>query len=272
MLEVVICARQVLDPDAVNNYAIFGKLQIDSVTKEIQRDAIPLLTNAYDEQAIEAALKLKDAGVECNISVVTVGGESNKDVLKHAFSMGADRGILLMDDAFEGCDGLGIASILSKAINKIGEVGLVLCGRQASDDDQGIVGPALAGMLDIPCVSIAKSIEISDGNKINVVRVMSDGDEHVEVDSPALVTVSNEIGEPRYPSLANIMAARKKEAEVWTATDLELGEEFNSNKSKVVRESLSIPEIQASSEFIDGSDVGDKASKLIKILEDDGVL
>ena len=271
-MELVICARQVLDPDAVNNYAIFGKLQIDSGTKDIQRDAIPLLTNAYDEQAIEAALKLRDAGLDCSISVVTVGKESAKDVLKHAFAMGADRGILLMDDAFEGCDGLGIAYLLSKAINKIGEVGLILCGRQASDDDQGVVGPAIAGILDIPCVSIAKSIEVRDGNKIDVVRVMSDGDENIEVDPPALVTVSNEIGEPRYPSLSNIMAARKKETEVWTAVDLGLDDEFSSNKSKVVRTSLSLPEVQESSEFIDGSDIDDKASKLIKILEDDGIL
>lgn len=268
MLRIVICAKQVLDPDAVNSYAQWGRLKIDPDSKEIARDGIPLLMNAYDEQAIEAALRLRDAGADCHITVITIGGESCRDLLKHAFAMGADQGMLLSDPAFRGADGQGIAYVLSQAISKLGGADLVFCGRQASDDDQGVVGMALAQRLGIPSVSFARDVKLVDEKAARVVRVLPDGEEAVEVDLPALVTISNELGTPRYPTMRGMMEARRKQATVWSAADIGVDPSFMETAAAHVRRvDLFVPKVEGQCQFIQGDSAEEMAVRLIEILK-----
>jgi electron transfer flavoprotein beta subunit len=133
--------------------------------------------------------------------------------------MGADELVLLEDAAFDEGDSWSTAYALAMAIKKIGEYDLIFCGRQAADWDAGQVGAGIAEFLGIPSVTLAKKVEISDG-KARVERVVADGYEVLEVELPVLITVSNELGEPRYAALKGIMAAAKKQPIIWTPEDI----------------------------------------------------
>src|SRR5579862_1420930 len=217
-MRIVVCVKEVLDPDAVNNYALAGKLEIGSDGRTLTQAAIPRLMNAYDEQAIEAALRLRDVGAACTISVVSVGREVT-DILKHAAALGADDvACIAVDNAT--LDAHGTARLLAAYIRHGGGADIVLCGRQASDDDQAVVPAVLSELLGMPAVTIARAVELIDGPGVRVVRVTPDGDEVVEASCPALVTVSNELGNPRYPTAAKRMAARRVQPKMVSASDL----------------------------------------------------
>jgi electron transfer flavoprotein beta subunit len=144
-----------------------------------------------------------------------------RDVVKKPLSMGADELILLEDEAFTEGDSWSTAYALAMAIKKIGDYDLVLCGRQAADWDAGEVGSGVAEILRLPSVTVAKKIDIID-SKARIEKVVTDGHEVIEVSLPVLVTVSNELGEPRYPTIRGIMAAKKIEPIIWKPADLEV--------------------------------------------------
>ena len=155
------------------------------------------------------------------MTVVSVGPAFVMDVVKKPLSMGCDELVLLQDDAFGALDAYGTVEVLLAGIRKVGEFDLVLCGRQASDYDQATVPLGLAERLGIPCLTIAQRVEIGDST-IVVDRAVPEGRETFEAPLPALVTVSNELGQPRYPTLRGIMAASRKQPTVWTAADVGL--------------------------------------------------
>lgn len=213
-MNIIVCIKQIVDPEMPP-----AKFKIDTAAKKvIPPEGIPLVVSPFDEQAVEAALTIKDKQ-EARITAVTMGQDSAKDAVKHVLSMGADEGVILRDEAFEGCDAFSTAYVLSKAIDKIGEYDLILCGRQAADWDAGQVGSVIAENLGIPVVTLARKVQAVDG-KVRVERVIPDGYEIVEVALPAVVTVSSEIGQPRLPSGRGIIIAARKQIPVWSAQDL----------------------------------------------------
>jgi electron transfer flavoprotein beta subunit len=173
----------------------------------------PPVVSPFDEQAVEAALRLKDK-LGGKVTVISLGNGLVRDVVKKPLSMGADELILLEDPAFDGGDSWATAYSLAQAIKKIGQYDIIFCGRQAADWDAGQVGSGIAEILGIPSVTVAKKVEIADG-KAKVERIVADGYETVEVMLPALITVSNELGEPRYATLKGIMAAARKAPVIW---------------------------------------------------------
>ena len=179
---------------------------------------MPPVISPFDEGAVEAALKVKDAKGG-KVTVLSLGTALLRDVVKKPLSMGADELVLLEDAAFGEGDSYSIAYALSMAIKKIGQFDLIFCGRQAADWDSGQTGSGIAELLGIPSITLAKKIDITD-NKARVERVTADGYEVIEVTLPALITVSNEIGAPRYPTMKGIMAAKKKEPIVWKPADI----------------------------------------------------
>jgi electron transfer flavoprotein beta subunit len=250
-LRIVVCAKEVLDPDAVNNYALEGKLVIGDDGKSLTQASIPRLMNAYDEQAIEAALRIREAGIACAITVVSVG--DGTDILKHAASLGVDEPVAIQGDT-AACDHHGIARLLAACIEARGGADLVLCGRQASDDDQGVVPALLAEHLGLPIVTIARAVDVTaagDAFGIRVVRVTPDGDETVAVAAPAVVTISNELGQARYPTMAGRMAARKKKITV--VTTAELGVDAAALQPRVTLVKQFVPTVKGSCEVIGGS-------------------
>jgi electron transfer flavoprotein beta subunit len=270
-MRIVVCAKEVLDPDAVNNYALAGRLVIGDDGKTLTQTAIPRLMNAYDEQSIEAALRLRDAGVDCALSVVSAGSDVG-NLLKHAAAMGADEIAALAVDSSK-TDHHVVAALLAGYVRWSGGADLVLCGRQASDDDQGVV-PALIGeILGMPIITVARAIETvpsPNGAAIRVTRVTPEGDEIVEAVCPAVVTISNELGEPRYPTTARKIAARRMKPTVVTVEDLSLRPEDLQPRATLVRQF--VPTVQGNCEFISGDTPAQMADRLIERLRGENLL
>lgn len=258
-MRIVVCVKEVLDPDAVGAYAVAGGLVIGDDGKSLTQTTIPRLMNGYDEQAIEAALRIRDAGADCTVDVISVGSDLTA-MLRHAKSLGVD-GIAGIDPAGAELDGYATASLLAAHIKATGGADVVLAGRQASDDDQGVVPVLLAELLAAPVVTIARSVELSDGSAVKVVRATPEGDEVVEADCPVVVTVSSELGEPRYPTMPQKMAARKVNPDEVAVADLGVGDETLSGRVGVARQF--VPEIQGHCEFIEGASAAEMADKLI---------
>jgi electron transfer flavoprotein beta subunit len=265
-MRIVVCAKEVLDPDAVNNYILAGNLKIGADGKTPEVAAIPRLINGFDEQAMEAALKIRDSGVECKITAVSIGTDQT-DLLKHCAALGADE-IISINAAADQLDGQVIANLIAAYIKKSGGADLVLCGRQASDDDQGVVGPLIGERLGFPVAPLARAIEVS-GSNVKVTRVTADGDEVVEGAMPAVVTISNEMGDPRFPTAKSKMAARKMKPEEIAVADLGLSADELTPRVVLVKQY--VPEVQGNCEFLTGSPA-EVAKQLITKLRADSLI
>jgi electron transfer flavoprotein beta subunit len=265
-VRIVVCAKEVLDPDAVNNYALAGRLTISDDGRTITQAAIPRLMNAYDEQAIEAALRIRDTGVEVTLSIVSVGPDPSS-ILKQSAALGADEIAHIKPDG--EADGAAVAAMLAAYITSNGGADLVLCGRQASDDDQGVVPVLLAGRLQWPVITIAREVAVDNGC-VRVTRVTPDGDEVVEADLPAVVTVSNELGAPRYPTAARAMQARRMAPKVLSVADLGLSAEDLA--PCVVLKELSVPSVQGNCRFLNGASPAESARTLVALLREERLL
>lgn len=265
-MRIVVCVKEVMDPAAVNNYALAGKLKMAADGKTPEAAAVPRLINGYDEQAMEAALLLRDAGLDCRITAVSIGPDQ-KSLLKHCAALGADE-IVAIDPAGAEVDWHGVAAILAAYIKGSGGADLLICGRQASDDDQGVVPLLLAEHLDIAAVTLARKLEMADG-ELQVTRVTPDGDEVVRGKLPALVTVSNELGTPRFPTAKAKMAARKMAPTEITAASLGLGTADLAPRAQLL--SQFVPQVHGNCEFIQGSPA-DAARELLAKLRADRVI
>jgi len=213
-MNIVVCVKQVNDPEAPPS-----SFKIDtSANKVIPPQGMPPVISTFDEYAVEAALRIKEkAGGK--ITALSLGVNLLRDVVKKPLSMGVDDLVLLEDPAYAEGDSWSTAYALSLAIKKLGQVDLVLCGRQAADWDSGQVGLGIAELLGGPSVSIARKIEV-EGNKARVEKVIPDGFELIEVSLPAVITLSNEHATPRYPNVKGIMMAKRKEPIVWKPADV----------------------------------------------------
>src|SRR5574340_2950 len=217
-MHIVVCAKLVPDPEAA-----FSMFRIDEQAKKVvPAPGLPWVMSPFDEQAVEAALRIREKLPGTRISVLTLGSEAARNVLKHGLAMGADDGVLLADAAFDNGDSHGTACALAAAIRKLGSCDLVLTGRQAADGDCGVVGAGVAELLGVPVVSFASDVQ-TDGNTVRVERVLDDGAEIVEAALPAVVTVSNELGAARVPNLRETMRAARKPVVTPSAADLGLG-------------------------------------------------
>jgi electron transfer flavoprotein beta subunit len=213
-MNIVVCVKQVIDPEAPP-----ASFKIDAASNKVVPPAgVPPIIDPYAEYAIEAALRIKDA-LGGKITAISLGINQLRDVIKKPLSMGTDELVLLEDESFAEGDSWSTAYALAMAIKKIGDYDLILCGREASDWNAGQVGSGIAEILGLPSVTLAQKIDITDG-KARVERVTADGYEVIEVLLPALITVSNELGEPRYPTIKGIMAAKKKEPIIWKPADI----------------------------------------------------
>ena len=215
-MNIIVTVKQVPDPDVPPSH-----FKVDEAAKKVVPPAgVAPIMNGYDGNALEAGLRLKEKHGG-KVTVVTLGGPEARDVLKRALAMGANSAILIDDPTLRECDSSVTARTLAAAIQKIGEYDLILAGRQASDTDAGQVHLGIAELLNLPSVMPAIAIE-ANGDSLRVNRMGEDGYQVVEVSLPALVVVSSEIGEPRYPPLRGIMAAGRAQIPVWKAADLGL--------------------------------------------------
>ena len=263
-VKIIVCVKQVMDPETP-----VSAFRIDPDGKRvIPAPGIPPVVNGFDENAVEAALRIKDSG-GAEITIVSLGSNFVMDVMKKPLSMGADQLVLLQDPLVEDPDPFATAYALAEAIKKLGEFDLILCGRQASDWDNAHVPLGIAEMLGLPCITVAQKVEVIDGGLV-VQRVLTDGYEVVEASLPALVTVSNELGEPRYPTLRGIMAASRKTPTVWTATDLSLDPARLTPKLRLT--DLFVPVNERHCELVEGENEADAGRKLALRLREEKLI
>ena len=246
-MKIVVTVKQVPDPNS--NLTLEGDNTI-SREKEVVLDP-------GDECGVEEALQLKEAhGGE--VVLVSMGPERAKDAIRKGLSMGADRGILVSDASLAGADALLTARVLAGAI-KAEQPDLVICGTESYDGSTGMVPPMLAELLGCPQLTFAKKVEV-DGSTIKVHRQTADGYQVVEAATPALITVTAAIAEPRYASLKGIMAARSKEIKQLALSDVGVD---RSEPAETI-EGMAEAETRKSGEVIE--DDGTAVDKIVQML------
>jgi electron transfer flavoprotein beta subunit len=209
-MKIVVCIKQV--PGTTD-------ARIDPETKRIVREGIAAALNPFDTYAIEeAALLRRKYGGE--VIALSMGPERASNVIREAISVGADRGVLLSDRAFGGSDTWATSYVLSRAIEKIGGVDLVLCGRQAIDGDTAQVGPGIAAHLDWQLAAHVMAVDAVSGTTVKLRRMHEDGCDVCELDFPAVLTVVKGINTPRVPTLKGRLHSEKAEIPVWKPADI----------------------------------------------------
>ncbi|MGC0318004.1 electron transfer flavoprotein subunit beta/FixA family protein [Kitasatospora acidiphila] len=210
-LRIVVCVKYVPDATGDRSFA-------DDHTTD--RDAVDGLLSELDEYGVEQALRIAEANEGTEVTVLTVGGDDASDALKKALSMGADKAVHVNDDDIHGSDVMATSAILAKALEKTG-YDLVVCGMASTDGGMGVLPALLAERLGLPQVTLLSEVSVEGG----VVKGRRDGDaatELVEAALPAVVSVTDQSGEARYPSFKGIMAAKKKPVQKYDLDDLDI--------------------------------------------------
>jgi electron transfer flavoprotein beta subunit len=207
-VKIAVCVKQVPEGAA---------RRLDPGTKRLDRSGEGAL-NPFDAHAVEEALKIRDASGEGEVVVLSMGPQKATDSLRKALAMGADRAVLVSDDALVGSDLVATSAVLAKALERE-EADLVLLGQQGSDSDGAVLGAALADRLRLPMFSQAAELTVEDGS-IRGKRQTEFGYDVIDAPLPAVVAVSDAINEPRYPSLKGIMGAKKKPQDTVSLGDL----------------------------------------------------
>jgi electron transfer flavoprotein beta subunit len=256
-MNIIVCVKEIADPEAPSEDF---RLDTDKNVLVASHKVLKVL-NPFDEQAVEAALRIKDK-VGALVTALSLGKGLDRVVTKKPVFMGADELILLEDDAFAGGDSWSTAHALAAAIRKIGTYDLILCGRQAADWNAGQTGSGIAQLLDLPCVTVARKIEVTDGKAL-VERVTANGYETVEVTLPAVITVSNEIGQARYPKIQNIRIANKVQPVVWKPADIGMEPLSAGSKGRrLTLQKLFQPVVEGTCEIMQGETVQEMAENL----------
>ena len=243
MLNIIVCVKVVTDPEAPAS-----TFKIDSEGKRVlPAQGVPPVLNPYDENSLEAALKIKES-LPAKITVISAGNSIPKAVIKKCLAVGADDLIIIEDEALEEADSYTTAFILTATVKKAGGFDLILTGRIGADTNAGQVGQGMAELLGIPDVTDARKIEVRDGN-VRVESVKAYGYDVCEASLPCLITVSHEMGELRQATVKGLIAAQKQPFTTWKVADLGITLP-SEQRSKLQR--LFVPERKEKCEFIPG--------------------
>jgi electron transfer flavoprotein beta subunit len=260
-MEILVCVKRV--PDTAEN-----EIEVAGDGNDIERDDLVYSVNEWDNYAVEEAIQIVDK-VGGSVTIVSVGDEDAEEVVRREMAMGADNGILLSDDAFEGSDGRGIATLLKAAVDK-GNYDLILSGALA-DDGAGQVGGMLAAMLDMPYASVVNTIEVIDEKKLKVGREIEGGNQEMsEIDLPCVLSIQTGINEPRYVGIRGIRKVASVDIPVWGASDLGIAPDaVGAAGARAKRMDYFVPELGEGAEILEGSSE-EIADKLIEILKAKG--
>lgn len=255
-MNVVVTVKQIPDP------AEPGSLDADNTLNRSGK----LILDEADSYGVEMALQLVAAAGEGEVTLVSVTANGEVSGLRSALAMGADKAVLVSDDAIAGSDALSTAKVLAAAIGRVENVDLVLCAVEASDGYTGTVASQLAELLGLNSATFAKQVEISDG-KVNVQRQTEAGYDEITTSLPALVSVTAGVVEPRYPSFKGIMAAKNKPVDQVTLADLGLDASqvgWEGARQKITA-ATPAAEREAGEKIVDE---GDAHEKIVAFLED----
>jgi electron transfer flavoprotein beta subunit len=257
-VEILVCVRRV--PDTSEN-----EIQLNSAGNDIERDDLVYSINEPDNYAVEEALQIvaKSGG---NVTVATVGTDEDEEVLRREMAMGANHGVLLSDDAFNGSDGKGIATVLKGFVQKQ-KFDLVLTGVQA-EDGGAQVGGMLAALLDYPFASLVNSIDVLDGSKLKISREIEGGNREMsEIDLPCVLSIQTGINEPRYVGMRGIRQVASVEIPTYGASDLGVDAvSVGEAAATVKRDDYFVPALGKGAEILEGTneEIADKLIELMK--------
>jgi electron transfer flavoprotein beta subunit len=261
-MDILVCVKRV--PDTAEN-----EFALNSAGNDLDRGDLVYSVNEWDNYAVEEAIQIVDK-VGGNVTVVTVGDSESEEVLRREMAMGANSGVLLNDDAFEGSDGKGIAAILKAEIEK-GKYDLILTGAQA-DEGAGQVGGMLAAMLDYPYASLVNEIELGDG-KLTIGREIEGGNQEMnEISLPCVLSIQTGINEPRYVGIRGIRKVASVEIPAKSASDLGIAlDSVGAAGARTKRIDYYVPDMGAGAEMLEGS-TDEIIAKLIEKLKAKGGL
>ncbi|BCU81157.1 electron transfer flavoprotein subunit beta [Polycladomyces abyssicola] len=251
-MNILVCLKQTFDTEE--------KIVLED--GRISEEGVEFVINPYDEYAVEEAIKLKEQhGGE--VTVITVGPERAEQALRTAMAMGADKGIIVDMEDFEGeADEHTIAHILAGVIRDL-EYDIILTGYMAVDDGSAQVGPRLAELLGIPHISTITKLTI-DGDTVEVEKDVEGDVEYIQSKLPILVTAQQGLNEPRYPSLPGIMKAKKKPLERLDLDDLDLDEELLEAKTETLE--VFMPPKKEAGKILEG-DLSEQVQELVRLLQ-----
>ncbi|MDR0330660.1 MAG: electron transfer flavoprotein subunit beta/FixA family protein [Chitinispirillales bacterium] len=261
-MNIVVCIKQVPGTTQV---------KINPETGTLIRDGVEAVVNPFDEYAIEEAIRIKEK-IGGNVLVITMGPPQADAALRSAIAMGADEGYLVSDRAFAGSDTWATSYTLSGAIKTLGQVDLIICGKQAIDGDTAQVGPGVAEMLGLPFVAWVRKVEGITDASIKVERLMEEGYDVVEMPLPGLITVVKEINEPRMASLKGKMRAKSAEIKKIDASTMEVDPDrigLKGSPTQVFRSF--VPERKGGGEKITG-ETAELAQKAASVIQNLGVV
>ena len=252
-MNIIVCAKQVVD---------VSEMKVDQSTKKPILQGVPQKISDIDKNAMEEAIKIKDKHGG-KITVVTIGPSDAKERIKELLAMGADEGALVT--APDNIDYHMTATLLAEAVKKIGQYDLILCGEASIDMFSGQIGPRVAGLLDIPQITYAQSVN-AEKDKVTADRNMGDTAVTTESTYPVLITVTKEINEPRLPSLMQILGAANKPINEWSADSLSSG-------LKPVVETVELKGVSMERKnVVFENDLDESVNKLVESLAKEGVL
>ena len=252
-MNIIACVKQVPDTET--------QIKVKPDGSGIDETGIKWVMNPYDEFGVEEALRLKEkSGGE--VVIVSLGPARALETIRTALAMGADRGIHILDAAFDGADAYTTASAIAAAVKGI-PYDLIFCGQRAIDDDSGQVGAVLAELLDIPQVTVVTKVDV-DGSAVKVIRPIEGAQLLIESSLPCVVTAQKGLNEPRYASLPGIMKSKKKPVDVKDAASLGITVDM---KARVVK--TSPPPARPPGKIICGDDPAVKAKELARLLREE---
>lgn len=259
-MDIIVCMKQIPDLQ-----------QIRIKERKPILENVPLVWGDLDKNAMEEAVKVKEKLGEAKITVVAKGSDKLQQGILEPLAMGADEAVLLTDPAFAGSDSLGTAKVLAKAIEKVGAFDLIILAEGSTDNYSGVVVSALAELLGLPEITYVRELEVENG-KVRAVRNMEESFEVMEADLPALVSVAQEINEPRLPKFMAIRKAGAKPRHEWGPADIGLSaEEVGENANRVDTLSNLAPEQDRKNVML-GGDLDEQVSGLVDALMKEGVV
>lgn len=244
-MEILVCVKRV--PDTSEN-----EIELNSAGNDIERDDLVYSINEFDNYAVEEAIQIVSRAGGA-VTVVTIGGEDDEEVLRREMAMGTNHGVLISDGLFDRSDGRGIASIL-RAFAQKGHYDLILTGAQA-EAGEAQVGGMLAAMLDYPFASLVTSIEVLDGKKLKISREIEGGNKEIsEIDLPCVLSIQTGINEPRYVGMRGILQVQSVPIPQFDAAALGIGAgTVGDAAAKVKRVDYFVPALGKGAEMLEGS-------------------
>ena len=234
-MKIIVCVKQVPDTTEV---------KINKETGTLIRDGVPSILNPDDANALEEALRMKDADSNVHVTVVSMGPPQAEEMLRECLAMGADEAVLLSDRAFGGSDTWSTSNAIASGIKTLGEFDIIFAGRQAIDGDTAQVGPQIAEHLNLPSVTYVEEIEAYD-KSIVVKRAFEDGYQMIKVQTPCLITALKELNDSRYMNVQGIFEAFEGDKiEVWSVNDIEVDPDnlgLKGSPTKIAKASDKVP-------------------------------